>query len=111
MEREKINKVVDDKINKTISNNISEMIKASQSMKDESGSAFPCQGIESCLTKREWFAGMALQGLCANPNIIGWTEHEGTDYKLDNARERDQLVFRSYLLADAMLAASEEENP
>lgn len=80
---------------------------------DDSGQAFPnsAPGVQNQegLTKREWFAGMALQGLCANPNIIGWTEHEGTDYKLDDARERDQLVFRSYLLADTMLAELQEE--
>ena len=32
------------------------------------GSAFPLHAIG--LTKREWFAGMALMGLCANPNLV-----------------------------------------
>ena len=52
---------------------------------------------------------MALQGLCANPNIIGWTENKGSGYKLDNGHEREQLVFRSFMVADAMLRVGKGE--
>lgn len=68
-------------------------------MHDTSGPAFPetrwddktRQEVQwTGLTKREWFAGMALMGLCANPN-------------------RDAGVMEdaeaSYQQADAMIAA------
>lgn len=61
-------------------------------------------GMEPCygLTKREWFAGVALQGLLSNPNTpdqmigLGW---KGS---------KDMAAEYAFAHADAMLAASKE---
>lgn len=73
------------------------------SNKDEP--AFPVQSFtiqngeivwgEPGLTKREWFAGMALQGLLANPGID--SDQEG-------------LPVEAVQYADALLAALEKGN-
>ena len=79
--------------------------------KDDGGPAFPLhlhmQGAEG-MTLRDYFAAMALQGLCANPNgpysetnpLVCGPDNRST---LDVARE-------SYDLADAMLAARKGES-
>lgn len=65
--------------------------------------AFPCpddvRGEHSGLTVREWFAGMALIGILANP---------------DNARAQPPLTHAeradaAFKAADAMLAESAKE--
>ena len=56
-------------------------------------SAFPCQYHESTwgMTKREYFAAMALQGMLANPNI-NWSVGNLTVDAVDAAdRLIDQL--------------------
>jgi len=47
--------------------------------------AFPCQEMAGCapeagLTKREYFAGLAMQGILAYDNGYGYTETEAADY-------------------------------
>ncbi len=62
-------------------------------------SAFPVQDtMQLGLTKREWFAGMALQGLLANGGV-----HVST-VQLDKLPDViDPLVALAYDYADAML--------
>lgn len=64
--------------------------------KETGGPAFPRAGkewepSESGMTLRDWFAGMALQGLMANPNT--------------EARSYKQCAQDAYVAADAMLEA------
>lgn len=70
---------------------------------DNGLSAFPItsdQGAngfaESGLTKREWFAGMALQGLLAQS---------------PSARPANEFANEAWTMADAMLANSTQEEP
>jgi hypothetical protein len=37
------------------------------------------------LSKREWFAGMALMGICANPQFKEWSDDFVTSLALGNA--------------------------
>ena len=63
-------------------------------MKDDGGPAFPCDNTASVapgLTKREWFAGMALVGLSAA------------------CRDYEAAAVRCYRFADAMLEAGKQE--
>ena len=69
---------------------------------DDGGTAFPVEGGPNSqlishygLSKREWYAGMALQGLLANPPTI-----------LKQLRI-PELCFE---YADAMIRAEKEEN-
>jgi hypothetical protein len=80
--------------------------------KDFAGSAFPypmvtgpesdeCHQVgESGMTLREWFAGMALQGLLANGGVA--TRQGDNDY-------RDATARAAFAYADAMLAQSKKE--
>jgi hypothetical protein len=54
--------------------------------------------IADGLTKREWFAGMALQGWLAS-----WHDKPVEDY--------EHIAEASFAIADAMLAASKEPKP
>lgn len=75
---------------------------------DSGGPAFPSeqgetitgwnQTYEPGLTKREWFAGMALQGHLSNPAT---TEHPAFD--------RLSLSVECYAMADAMIRAGKGE--
>jgi len=84
---------------------------------DNSGSAFPVIGkweekgkeftvVNTGLTKREWFAGMALQGIFSNRDYLIST-NELAKQKGKTLAELISLVC--YENADAMLAASQEE--
>ncbi len=80
---------------------------------DNSGSAFPTEDkhyghgnpFGGGLTKREWFVGMALQGILASasPNFCTQDKPDGsmTSY--------ERIAYRCYRQADAMLAASQKE--
>ena len=35
--------------------------------------AFPCSAGQQGITKREYFAAMAMQGFCSNPELSIWT--------------------------------------
>lgn len=61
----------------------------------DGGPAFPVkkwreEGHYEGLSIRDWFAGMALQGMVANPSI--------------GSLETDQFASDAYLYADAMIA-------
>jgi len=68
-------------------------------VKDTSGPAFPLSvdrelGSEKGLTKREWFAGLALLGIMAmnkNPSL-----------------KMSEIVSDSYKMADAMIAEGDK---
>ncbi len=65
---------------------------------DNSGPAFPnWDGHMGGLTKREWFAGMALQGFISAPNVI-----------LKNDDDFESMVLFCYKCADAMLSESKK---
>lgn len=68
-------------------------------MKDDGGSAFPCEGgsglyPDSGMSLRDWFAGQALAGLLADSSNA---DCGPKGYAHD-----------AYLMADAMLAARKE---
>ena len=71
---------------------------------DNSGSAFPQivdgKNMDFGLTKREWLAGMALQGMCANPDVTAPT-YNGSRYEV--------IANTAFQLADAMILASKEK--
>lgn len=74
---------------------------------NDGGNAFPACNEANVngtmgMTLRDWFAGQALAGLCANPN-------ESPDE--DGASDRDVIASVAYELADAMLAAREAGQP
>ena len=84
---------------------------------DDGGPAFPVSpkkveaGVvymaRDGLSKREWFAGMALQGYLANPTSFGPPVHESDKY---NPRlVADVSANFAYMLADAMIKAGKGE--
>lgn len=65
--------------------------------KNNGGPAFACASNhwhQGGMSLRDWFAGMALQGICANPNTIMKDLDSGTKFVTEIA----------YFIADAMLA-------
>ena len=67
-------------------------------MKDTGGPAFPSthpHGREEGMTLRDWFAGMAMQGLLADRS---W-----------QAMTTDQVAGVAYCMADAMLKERSKE--
>jgi hypothetical protein len=50
------------------------------------------------MSLRDWFAGMAMQGMLANPN---------QDYAPLTTKSQEAVVSGAYEIADAMLAARE----
>lgn len=73
--------------------------------------AFPLQRIDQPikyatfgLTKREWFAGMALQGMCANPDISRRTAIA----KMTPEDVRISFAESAFKCADFMLSNSKE---
>ena len=76
--------------------------------KPDGGRAFPVhpdtgQKLEG-MSLRDWFAGMALQGMYANPKYLeackGTSEHRGMDFA-------DVVAMSAYENADAMIAERE----
>ncbi len=53
--------------------------------------------VHSGLSKREWFAGMALQGLCANPASAD--------------RLKGDIELLAFKIADAMLSHEPTQEP
>lgn len=80
--------------------------------RDDGGPAFPRSTNETMLqadclaydgmSLRDWFAGMALQGFMANPNVIRHSASYG--YIFVNST-RAELMEECYANADAMLKA------
>ena len=68
-------------------------------MKIDGGPAFPTQidaaldGSDSGMSLRDWFAGMALAGFCANPEVHGTAK---------------DLALPAYVQADAMIKEREK---
>lgn len=60
-------------------------------------------GLHQGMTLRDYFAGQALMGICANPDL----SMSASMRKINPADCRNSFVKCSYLLADAML---EERN-
>jgi hypothetical protein len=63
----------------------------------------------SGMTLRQYYAGEALKGLLANPQLVSWTgnriiDSEGEYINLDKGDQREALVFKAFQLADAMVA-------
>jgi len=73
--------------------------------------AFPCdwdyinsnREAANGMSLRQYFAGKALQGFCANPAVFASNSTSGWD--LVNCNE-EQLINRALLLADLMIAQS-----
>ena len=68
---------------------------------NDGGSAFPlatgsCNNHEQGMSLRDWFAGMALQGMMGNGSIV------------DTFSAHAIIAKESYFLADEMLAARKE---
>ena len=70
--------------------------------KDTGGAAFPCEGgsdsglyADAGMTLRDYFAGQALSGLCADPS-----NHDFYD-------SHEEAAETCYQIADAMLEARE----
>ena len=66
----------------------------SNERKSDGGLAFPMWDGEEQeqhygLTKREWFAGMALSGFCANPNLCGLPKET---FKLMSEEQADAML-------------------
>lgn len=57
------------------------------------------------LSKRELFAGMAMQGMLSNPLLLETLRNE----KLANSVMIERTVTTSWLFADAMLSASRKD--
>ena len=51
------------------------------------------------LCLRDWFAGMALQGLLSNPEIIVWTDLE----KDDPSTYKHNVEYYAFQAADEMI--------
>jgi len=80
------------------------------------GSAFPIarrrdhetgevtQWEELGMTLRDYFAGQAIQGFCANNSV--WASNPMNGYDLVN-NTIDGVVAEAYMIADAMLKARE----
>ena len=67
----------------------------------DGGSAFPlatgpCNNHAQGMSLRDWFAGMALQGIMGNRSLV------------DTFSVHEAMAKKSYFLADAMLAARKE---
>jgi hypothetical protein len=65
-------------------------------MVDNGGDAFPMASVSDCypgMKLRDWFAGMALNGICSDSNI-----------KIENENRAKFLAFTCYAFADAMIA-------
>ena len=56
------------------------------------------------ITYRQWLAGMALQGLCANPD---WMERMRKSYPEQWALIRENTAYYALEQADALLSAQE----
>lgn len=73
---------------------------------NDGGVAFPCEwDTQLGMTLRDWFAGKALQGFCANPAVFAGNEYSG--WALVNCTE-DQLATVCHRLADAMISTGKE---
>lgn len=81
---------------------------------NDGGPAFPhwdgpTGKVISGLSKREWFAGMALQGYLSNPTSFGPPVPESDKY---NPRlVADVSANFAYMLADAMIRAGKNCSP
>lgn len=64
---------------------------------DDGGPAFPMSSVDSQtgMSLREWFAGQALAGICANPN---------------NHNIQEVCARISYAQADAMIAEGKKKD-
>ena len=62
-------------------------------------------GHSTGMTLRDWFAGMAIQGILANPDI----SEAASKVNLSTRIFRDSCVDSAFKVAEAMLRAREEE--
>lgn len=66
-----------------------------------------CPTLATGITKREYFAGLAMQALLSNPNIVGYNSSCG--WSLVNCTD-EQLSNMSVGHAEYLLAALEHQN-
>jgi hypothetical protein len=61
-------------------------------MVDPNASAFPFKGIGSGLTKREYFAAMAMQGILANAALLESETGRHLDHQRIAVKSADALI-------------------
>ena len=61
------------------------------------------------LTKREWFAGMALQGILANPIVEQYLNNREKAGAQTEKQSTEATVKAGFYYADAMIAESKKE--
>lgn len=72
-------------------------------------SAMPCGdslGIYGGLTKREYFAAMAMQGICANASFLSALNDTANN---NNTHTEKLVAFSSVEVADALIAELNKE--
>lgn len=77
-------------------------------MKD-GGQAFPLPDRDDALkgmTLRQWYAGMALQGMLSNP----FTSNYLKEFYNDSGKEGEFMVHNAFKAADAMIAHEAKES-
>lgn len=77
---------------------------------DSGGPAFPMSHEQKQtgvwgLTKREWYAGMALQGMLAANHMERWCG------EMTWPQQLNAISIDAYLLADAMIRAGKKDSP
>ena len=78
--------------------------------------AFPCAAFgpsddlihQTGMTIRDWFAGMALQGIMSDPDFNSDFEYPNPEFGKPNIIVRDTMAERCYRMADAMMKARGE---
>lgn len=76
----------------------------------EGGAPFPVEAHYTGLSIRDWFAGMALSGICASINNEAMANAVTAAAKAHGVHEEEFAAKQAYALADAMLAEREKRD-